>query len=125
MDFQTLRQNIVGRVTPRTYASMLRYLIDQSPKLWGLEKPDNFVEATMCYTIYMDLHRMGANRVENKFGRSLGFKLGHKAVLHNSGVVRKVLARWGDAHTDTGNATRWTREARTVAKPQSLQVCAK
>lgn len=120
MDFATLRNSIIQRVTQRVYASMWRYVRDHPTKLWGTEKPACFLEAVMCYTVYTDLHRCGINRLRGKL--NLGFRLSNKSVDHNLRAMRKVLAGWGDTHVVLGAAAVWRHGAKHVERPDGFQV---
>lgn len=122
MDFENLRQLIVQRITQRVYSSILRYVRNQEPRLWGLEKPSHFLEATVCYTIYLDQHRCGINRLVRKFGDGLGFKLSNKSVDHNSQAIRKVLGGWGQEHIVVGTSPAWNHTAANVERPEPFEV---
>ena len=121
MDFATLRSRICARLTQRVYASVWRHVRENPPQsLWGVEKPPSFLEATMCYTIYADLHRCGINRLRGKF--DLGFRLSNKSVDHNIRKMRKVLATWGDNHVVLGAAHAWDHAAINVDRPEPFEV---
>jgi hypothetical protein len=100
--------------------SVLRYVRENPPRLWGIEKPPSFLEATMCYTIYADLHRCGINRLRGKL--NLGFRLSNKSVDHNISKMRQTLAAWGDNHVVLGSAHAWDHAAINVDRPEPFEV---
>jgi hypothetical protein len=122
MDLQSMKTFVVGRVGRKAYASMLRHISAHTPVLWGLEQEKDFVEATMCYTLYMDLKRCGIVAFINKVGSSLGFKLTPRSVLHNVNKIRQVLANWADERLMLGDHDDWDRAAVRVKRPKALKV---
>lgn len=124
MDFFALKARVVDRITDRVYGSMRRYVVVDHPSdsFWGLEKPANFVESVLIYTVYTDLHRCGAHKLVSKIGDRLGYKLNSKSVLHNSAIVRRQLNAWASQHIILGDQHAWNHAARDVFRPNSLQV---
>jgi hypothetical protein len=123
MDFEQLKKKVIGRIGRKSYASMLRYVKEHRPVLWGLEQEGNFVEATLCYTLYMDLKRCGIVKFIGKIGTSLGFKLTPRSALHNVNKIRGTLAEWSLGHIQVGDADAWDRAAVHVRRPGPLKVC--
>lgn len=124
MDFLALKARVLERIPDRVYGSMRRYVVVDHPsdKLWGLEKPANFVESVLLYTLYIDMHRCGAHKLIDKLGNRLGYKLNSKSVLHNSAIVRQQLSGWAKQHIVLGDQHTWDHAARDVFRPDSLQV---
>ena len=118
--FEELRTKVQRRIPVHVYSSVLRFVQRRRPQLWGLGQPENFVEATLCYTIYMDLKRCGMNRLRQKL--DLGFHLSNKSIEHNAKKMRQLLGDWGRSQIKSGRRSSWNRAARHVRRPAALEV---
>jgi len=122
MNFETLRNKVIERVSLVAYTSMLRFVNRHPPVLWGLEREGNFLEAALCYTLYIDLKRCGIVKFVGKVGQRLGFKLTPRSVLHNVNKIRATLADWATEQILLGDQDAWDRAAANVTRPGKLKV---
>ena len=122
VSFDQLRAKVVRRIPASAYGSMLRYLRRSRPSLWGAEQPPNFLEATLLYTLYMDIKNIGVNRLVKKLDE-LGFRLSNRSVAHNSKEIRRHLVSWGRSKISPGPRATWDRAAWNMRRLRRLLAC--
>lgn len=82
-------------------------------QLWGVpKKAESFYRISALLTIYHDLYGTGAS--ELWYLTKAWYPASHNTLMHNFGVMRHELARWGKANIVLGNLNDWRAVARTM-----------
>jgi len=105
-----VKKKLKGRV----FESMLNYLKENKPVLWGAEQPSNFVRRMFVLAMYHSITGKGYQKITNSI-ENLGFKIWPRSVQVNSRRIRKALSGWGREQMPLGNITEWRKAMKHVA----------
>ncbi len=75
------------RIKADTFKSMVEYVKEANPVLWGEKKPANFLKHMVALTIYKDLHAYGYQKVLKKV--KLNYNINHKSLEHNIKKIKR------------------------------------
>ena len=90
----TQLKTIVSKVVPKEkFGELLSYVTHAEPKLWGEDKPKNFIELTLYIILYKWLSGKGNTVVAQSVSQWL--KTSHQSIDHNSKKLALVLSIWG------------------------------
>lgn len=115
--YSKIKVNVISRFTQPVISSMLSYLHNNPPSLWGEFQPRNYVEMNLILTLYKDRTGKSYREVITESDlRTKEFKLNHKTLAHNSQQIREVLSTWGETTCHLGDPQTWKAAMRNMKK---------
>lgn len=106
---------VIGR---RAYQALVAEVKRQKPKLWGTQRPSNFVEAMVLAFLFKDIKGVGYQKVHRQI--DWGFVINQKSIDYNIRQIRKAAASWGQQHLKPGRLRSWTEAAKGTHKSKVL-----
>jgi hypothetical protein len=106
-------------VKVKTYVSMLKFLQEAKPSLWGEQQPKSFLEHMMVLTLVKDRGNIGYHTLLQSV--ELPYPLSYKSINHNVQSIRRSLGKWGKKQVKLGNKKEWEAVARLVRIPKIIK----
>jgi hypothetical protein len=87
--------------------------------MWGREQIGSFERRMVTLAIYKDFSGLGYQKILKSI--ELGFKLESKCYLHNTKIVREILAEWGAKQINIDGVQSWNEHAKYFPKKVGLR----
>ena len=110
MNWTTVKAAVQEKIGDEAYSSLLSYLKDHTPALWGEDQPRTFLEKANAVALYKDLHGVGYCKLEATL--AIGITLHHNSLSHNQKVLRLSWKNWALQHIQLGVYTDWKAAVR-------------
>lgn len=106
------------RLSQRTLHSILEFVRDHEPALWGEKRPRGFVESCALVALYKDVCGKSFNRLQTNIQKWWPHQ--RKTLRHNQSILRRLFGQWGEREVQLGCVGDWDMAVRNWRLPKSL-----
>lgn len=102
-----LKEAVIKKLGRDTFKDLMSFISQHNPRLWGEQKPKNFLQTNVILALYKDLFKIGYTRMMKEV--KLSFRLHHKSLAHNTKILRALFGLWGRGKIQKGTLTDWKK----------------
>ena len=111
-NYQAVKTKVHKKISIKTMKSIIKFVSEKSPSLWGIKKTRGFLEKSIYLAIYKDLSNKGYDCLSLK---TKGWhNINKKSLRHNTQKLRKYLGEWGKEQIQLGEPQDWTAATRGI-----------
>ena len=118
MDLIKLEEMVEAKIGDRALSSIVSYVEECKPTLWGSQQGHHFIKFNVLLTIYKDLSGFGYGHVLKLV--NLRFSFSQVSFQHNARLVRPLFKRWAKSIIQIGDASKWNNARRRCEFPSGL-----
>ncbi len=97
--------------------SLVRFIVEKEPSLWGLVKTRNWISKSVYLTLYKHLKGIGYSSLLLQIKR--WYDVGSATLVHNMRMILKLSLGWSQQWIVSGTQSDWRRAARNTSFPKS------
>lgn len=119
IQYPSVQEQVHRVVKKKVVKSIVKYLKEANPTLWGMNKPRHFLKKSIYLAIYKDITSKGYMKLASETKTWLG--ISHKSIAKNTRVIRKFLGLWGKEKIQLGTVSIWNSKVRNSVFKSPLE----
>ena len=114
-----LKNRVLRKMSARTLQSILKFVEDKEPRLWGLEKTSTFVTDSVLVSLFKDLFAVGYHSLFESVKKWL--PTSSHSLRHNTKIIRHLLCKWEKKRVVLSTLKDWKEAASYESFPKELK----